>query len=119
MHSLQRKGAGLTGIGSGKRHVFVLQVCLDQGNSLSVCCAPSSSPLILNILGCTGVQQAYILWRNDDDANNFDEWCEARVVTVSVAGAWALFVQPALRRTTHVPRDANEALGIRLVWTKS
>jgi hypothetical protein len=61
------------------------------------------------------VRDAYVLWHSVDDglSMDLDEWFETRPIPVSLPGAWALFVEPAVRRTKVVSPDAVEPLGER------
>jgi len=60
----------------------------------------------------SGVRDAFVLWHHVDDATGADELFETRAATVSMAGGWSLFVEPAVRRTQQVPPDAVEPLGV-------
>jgi hypothetical protein len=71
--------------------------------------------IFVNGVFTLGVRDAYVLWHSVDDGlgMDLDEWFETRPIPVSLPGAWALFVEPAVRRTKVVSPDAVEPLGDR------
>ena len=79
--------AGILPVDAGHKHVFVLHIRVDEG-----------------------VRHGYVLWRNIGDTSDLHEIRGIKSVTMSMAGAWALFVEPAVRRTQTVPADAIEPL---------